>query len=107
MLKLTELKNWVRLETGVDVGTTNPKEIVQYLFMEPNEPVLMDVQNLPPLEGGISFRQSVFSRKRLKETKGQSLVIARLHYLLDGMTVTDECLKQFTHLLLKLRSDGE
>lgn len=105
MLKLTELKNWTHLKTEVNVGTTNSKEIVEYLFMEPSEPVLSDIQKLPPLKGEVSFRQALFTRKRLKETKGQSLVIARLHYLLDNMTVTDECLKQLTHLLLKLRGD--
>lgn len=106
-MKLTEMKDWVHLNYEVNVGTINSKGIEEYLFMNPSEPVLKDVQYLPMLEGGVSCRQALFTRKRLKETKGQSLVIARLHSLLSGMTVTDECLKQFTHILLKLRSDVE
>ena len=106
MLKLTELKNWTHLKTEVNVGTTNSKEIVEYLFMEPSEPVLSEIQKLPPLKGEVSFRQALFTRKRLKETKGQSLVISKFHWMLDGMTVTDERLKQFVHFLIRLRSES-
>lgn len=107
MIKLFDLKDWVLLKTEVNVVPTNSNEIVEYLFMESSEPVLADVKNLPPLEGSVSWRQALFSRKKLRESKGRSLMISKFHWMLDGMTVTDECLKQFVYLLLKLRSDGE
>lgn len=102
MIKLFDLKDWVLLKTEVNVVPTNSNEIVECLFMESSEPVMTNVQHLPPLEGSVSWRQALFSRKKLRESKGRSLVISKFHWMLDGMTVTDECLKQFVHFLIKI-----
>lgn len=105
MLRLTELKQWISIPfEGRLISTSSSSSMGQFLN---HSEEISKLKSTIPLEGGVSFRQSVFSRKRLKETKGSSLVIARLHYLLDDMTVTNECLEQFTCLLMKLRSDEE
>lgn len=58
-----------------------------------------------PCIGKVSWRQALFTRTKLKETKGKSLTISKFHKNLDNMTVSDAVLNQFVILLYNLRSN--
>lgn len=103
MLKLIDLKNWVQLKFEGIVVPTHHNEMDSKLASKEIIPFYFGKSI--PLDGEISWRQSLIPRKRLKETKGKSLVISKFHYQLDKMSVNDDLLKQFVKVIEKLRRD--